>query len=250
MAHGLEAQACSAALGTRGRGGVGGAAAPAPPLSMSAPPQAPEAPGRGSGSAHCTKRPETWGPARLPGHQPKAIAGPRRTPLTVLARVAVGAGAVVLVGLGVDARAPVGAGVVAAAVVQVWGQGEGPQMPAQPSLPTFPRGHPPSGRPPAASYLCCRVDHPSWSHSCTARGPRSCRAHSQGTGHTHHRTGPANHSCTCRRPGSVRPAGGRATPGAGAAVRVARDAGAESRGPPQGWRPQPLKRSRPRARRG
>lgn len=42
------------------------------------------------------------------------------SPLTVLARVAIRAGAAVLVRLGVDARAPIDAGVVAATVIQVF----------------------------------------------------------------------------------------------------------------------------------
>ena len=61
--------------------------------------------------------------AQKAGEVGPAGSRPRRTPLAVLARVAVGAGTAVLVGLRVDARAPVGTGVVAAAVVQVWGQG-------------------------------------------------------------------------------------------------------------------------------
>lgn len=73
------------------------------------------------------------------GTSPKPVAGCQHTPLTVLARVALGAGAAVLVGLGVDARAPVGARVVAATVVQVWGQGQGPQMPGPPLAPHLPQ---------------------------------------------------------------------------------------------------------------
>lgn len=83
------------------------------------------APGGGRGKDHV--------PSTVPGHTPQVWTP---TPLTVLARVAIGAGTVVLVRLSVNAGAPVDAGMMAAAVVQVWGQentlGGGPRCPIQP----------------------------------------------------------------------------------------------------------------------
>lgn len=148
LAHGLEAQACSAALGTRGRGGGHGGPGPLPFSECFSPgPQSPKA-----GGTHCTRRLERWGPARVPRKQPGASSWPPHTLLTVLARVAVRAGAVVLVGLGVDACAPIGARVVAATVIQVWGQGRvlmGQARPCpSPRTPSSQRRQP-SAEPPA-----------------------------------------------------------------------------------------------------
>lgn len=148
------------------------------------------------------------------------------TPLAVLARVAGGADAVVLVRLRVDARAPVGAGVVAAAVVQVWGAGRALRAGTPGSAPSRPRrapGLPTAHRPPPTAlparrrHLCCRAGRPSWSRSCTARAPRSCRVRSRGTGRTRRRTAPASRSCTWGSPRGPGP-GGWGGPGAVAAV--------------------------------
>lgn len=218
LAHGLEEQACSAARDQRRR--WVGVWAWVPTF----PGRSPEPHGGGKGLSRAPRGrrdgaqpgPRDAGRGPLPGR------GHRPTPLTVLARVADGADAVVLVGLGVGAGAPVGAGAVAAAVVQVWGQARGAQGRACPARPSRPTVAEPQAGPPAACYLCRRAGRPSWSHRCTARAPRSCRARSQGTGRTRHRIGPASRSCTCGRTAQGRGAGRwgltlwtRAAPGTG-----------------------------------
>jgi hypothetical protein len=133
-------------------------------------------------------------------HQPPSLAKVCRTlshtPLAVLARVAIWAGAVVLIRLSIDAGPPIDTGVVAATVVQVWGRGRSigvrPHHPHLPSLRYAPTHHPPA--PP--NYLCHRAGRPSWSHSHNARAPHSCRVHSRGMGHTRHRTCPASRNYT------------------------------------------------------
>lgn len=95
---------------------------PRPPPSSPSP-QGPEV---GAGGA-CRTTGQRGGPGR-----------PRRTPLAVLARVAIGAGTAVLVRLRVDACAPVGTGVVAAAVVQVWGRGCALREQTEPLAPSLP----------------------------------------------------------------------------------------------------------------
>lgn len=125
--------------GTRGGAGVGHVAAPAPRLPRG--PRVGVREGLPLREARGTGSPP---PPGRPAASPMPAAGDQRTPLAVLARVAVGAGAAVLVGLGVDARAPVDTRVVAATVVEVWGQGRvlrGP--PAR-----LPHGRPAPARPP------------------------------------------------------------------------------------------------------
>lgn len=170
-------------------------------------------------------RSQQCSPGSSPKPGPSSMVASQRTPLAVLARVAVRAGAAVLVGLGVDAGAPIDTGVVVATVVQVWGQGQ--SSGTEPAVPTSKLG--PGLHPcpfPTPSYLCHRAGHPSWSHSHSARAPHSCRAHSQGRGHTRHRTSPASRSCTWGGQG-VRPmSGGRVWLGSRRSCR-----------PPQGQRP-------------
>lgn len=137
---------------------VGGRGGPGPHLSRELPPS-PQGPKAGVRGCPGHKEARERGPSRGPENQHSARPRPpRRTPLAVLARVARGADTVILVGLGVDACSPIGAGVVAATVVQVCGQGRGAQGEAHrlPStLPEVsePQAWLPAGPPPTATFV-------------------------------------------------------------------------------------------------
>lgn len=220
--------------GTRGGAGVGHVAAPAPHLPRG--PRVwvweglPHREARGTG-------PPTPG---RPAASPTPAAGDQRTPLAVLARVAVGAGAVVLVGLGVDARAPVDTRVVAATVVEVWGQRRVLRGPPAPPPPTFPMGRRALAPPAAATFVTEQAAPVGL--TVALPGVHAAAVHTAGVRDTLVTEPPL--------PAVAAPAGGQEREAGRGGSRLAPDAGAECHGPAQGWRPQPLKRSRPRARRG